>query len=216
MVASVRRSERDRPTIGSPEAVTIPAESTLRARTSNPLERDDSGEMILRLYRELRAIAGVHLRRERMGHTLQPTAMVHEVYLKLATRGGDGWRSRGEFVAAAARAMREILVDHARRKRAMKRGGDWERVCIERAVDPDAPEPSSDGLDVLALHEALADLEQVDDRAARVVMLRFFGGLTVEEAADALGVSRSCAEEDWRVARAWLKGRLSPDHGPGA
>ncbi len=164
--------------------------------------------MIRRLYRELRAIAGVRLRSEPAGHTLQPTAIVHEVYLKLVTHEGGAWRSRSEFVAAAARAMREILVDHARRKRSLKRGGDRERVCIDDAPDPGAHSPSSDGLDVLVLHEAIDDLHRVDERAARVVTLRFFGGLTVVEAADALGISRASAEEDWRVARAWLKRRM--------
>lgn len=168
-----------------------------------------------RLYRELRAIARSHLRREASGHTLQPTAIVHEVYLKLAGRHGGGWRSRGEFVGAAAKAMREILVDHARRKRAQKRGGGAEPVRIDDAADGDAIEPAKHGLDVIVLHEAISDLERVDPRAARVVTLRFFGGLKVGEAAEALGISRTCAEEDWRIARAWLKGRVSSEVGDG-
>lgn len=176
----------------------------------------DSAEMIQHLYRELRAIAGAQLRSERAGHTLQPTAIVHEVYVKLAAGEKGRWASRAEFVANAARAMREILVDHARRRRAAKRGGDCERVYIEDAVDPGAPDPAVTRLDVLALHEALSEFERLDERAARVVTLRFFGGLSVGEAADALEISKSAAEEDWRVARAWLARRLRGVEGPAA
>ncbi len=158
------------------------------------------------LHGELRDLAAALLRRERRDHTLQPTALVHEAYLRLGDRLGIAWRSEnGEaaFRALAATAMRRILVDHARAHTADKRGGGWIRLDLPEA-SLEAPEP----IELLALHEALESLAALDERKARVVELRFFGGLTGDEIADALGVARSTSEADWFFARAWLRKRL--------
>ncbi|MDZ4754841.1 MAG: ECF-type sigma factor [Phycisphaerae bacterium] len=159
------------------------------------------------LHRELREIAASLLRRERRDHTLQPTALVHEAYVRLGDRLGEAWRQEhgeGAFRALAATAMRRILVDHARAHTADKRGGGWLRVELPEAM-VEAPEP----IELLALHEALEHLATLDERKARVVELRFFGGLTGEEVAEAIGVVRSTAEADWFMARAWLRKRLA-------
>lgn len=156
---------------------------------------------------ELRRVAGMLLRKERPGHTLQPTALVHEAYLRLGARLGDAWRaSLGEaaFRVYAAHAMRQILIDHARKHTAGKRGRGWLRVeMVDTAID--AP----DALELLALNDALEELAALDPRKARVVELRFFGGLTLEEAATALNIARSTADADWSMARAWLARRLA-------
>ncbi len=159
------------------------------------------------IYRELKAVAAALLRAERPGHTLQPTALAHEAFLRLGDRLGDAYRGEsGEigFRALAAAAMRRILVDHARRRAADKRGGGWLRVELPEAT-VEAPEP----LELLALNEALEELGRLDERKARVVELRFFGGLTGDEAAGALGIARSTVEADWFMARAWLRKRLA-------
>ncbi len=156
---------------------------------------------------ELRRVAGFLLRKERPGHTLQPTALVHEAYLRLGARLGDAWRaSLGEaaFRVYAAHAMRQILIDHARKHTTGKRGRGWLRVeMVDTAVD--AP----DALELLALNDALDELASLDQRKARVVELRFFGGLTLEETAKALNIARSTADADWSMARAWLARRLA-------
>lgn len=157
-------------------------------------------------YEALRGLAAAYLHRDRRNHTLEPTALVHEAYLKLAAAdGGGAWRSRTHFQAVAATAMRQILVDHARRRATEKHGGDRARItlCAEVA-SADAAE-----LDVLALDEALRDLAVIAPRKARVVELRFFGGLTCAEAAADLGIASKTAEADWYFARAWLRRRLS-------
>jgi RNA polymerase sigma factor (TIGR02999 family) len=166
---------------------------------------------------ELRKVAAALLRRERPGHTLQPTALVHEAYLRLGARLGDAWRNaHGEaaFRSYAAHAMRQILVSHARKHTSEKRGRGWMRVeMVDAAVE--AP----DALELLALHDALEALAALDPRKARVVELRFFGGLTLEEAAEVLNVARSTADADWSFARAWLARRLAcqpPAEGPPA
>jgi RNA polymerase sigma-70 factor (ECF subfamily) len=167
----------------------------------------ESSELTGDLHGELRELAAALLRRERRDHTLQPTALVHEAYLRLGERLGADWRrEHGEsaFRAMAATAMRRILVDHARAHAADKRGGGWLRVELPEAT-VEAPEP----VELLALHEALEALTTLDPRKARVVELRFFGGLTGEEVAEALGVARSTSEADWFMARAWLRKRLA-------
>lgn len=156
------------------------------------------------IYHELRRRAARYLRRERGGHTLQTTALVHEAYLRLAGTEEVRWESRAHFFAIAAQAMRRILVDHARHRRRAKRGGDGERVSLDQA-DVAAAEH---GVDLLALDQALARLAAVDPQQARVVELRFFGGLSVEEAATVLGVSASTVKRDWAMARAWLRYEL--------
>lgn len=163
------------------------------------------------LHGELRDLAAALLRRERRDHTLQPTALVHEAYLRLGDRFGSRWRadhSESEVRAIAATVMRRILVDHARATGADKRGGGWLRVELPEAT-LEAPEP----IELLALHEALEALAVVDARKAKVVELRFFGGLNGDEIADALGVARSTSEADWFFARAWLRKRLA-EHVP--
>ena len=149
---------------------------------------------------ELRRQAGRYMRRERRGHTLQPSGLVNETYLRLAAAPGLDWQSRAQFFAIAARVMRQVLVDHARRRRAAKREG--RRVTLTDAGAPAVP------LDLLDLESALGELAVLDPRQARVVELRFFGGLDVEETAEVLGVSARTVKREWRTARAWLQQRL--------
>ena len=160
------------------------------------------------VYGELRRVASNHLGRER-SHTLQTTALVHEAYMRLVDLDRMTLQNRTHFFAMAARLMREILVDHARRRHALKRGGDVTMVGIdgvEAGVETNIVE-------VLALDEALTELGSLDERAGRVVELRFFAGLSIAETADALDVSSATVERDWTVAKAWLLQRLSPDAG---
>lgn len=157
------------------------------------------------VYQELRLAADRVLRREASGHTLQPTALVHEAYLKLVDAAAVGFDNRGHFFGCAARAMRQILVDHARERGAQKRGGGWERVTLHGEigdVDPFVAE-------ILDLHAALEKLSGQDQDLAHLVELRFFAGLTLDEAADARGVSRRKAAKDWSVARLWLQRELT-------
>ena len=158
------------------------------------------------VYEELRRVARSHLRRETPGHILQTTALVHEVYLRLVDVDRLALNGRTHFFAVAARLMRQILVDDARRKRTEKRGGDVTMLSLDE-VSPPAPTPS---VDVLALDEALETLSTFDVRQCRVVELRFFAGLNLEEAAEALGVSTATVEREWAMAKSWLYRRLSP------
>lgn len=154
-------------------------------------------------YHELRAVAQRYFRHERPGHTLQPTALVHEAYLRVARRPGQ-WRDRSEFLAVAGREMRRVLVDHARRRGAAKRGAGLVRVALDESVV--SSEDAEVGL--LDLAEAVTELGRLDPCAAHVVDLRLFGGLTIGEVARELDVSERTVEEDWRMARAWLSLRL--------
>lgn len=153
---------------------------------------------------ELRRIAAALLRREREGHTLQPTALVNELYLKLSNLRRLEFRDRTHFFSLAARAMRQILVDHARAQQAAKRGPDWVRTQILPVAAV-----RKDPVDVLALEEALQALDEVDSDRARFVVLRFYGGLTVEESAAALDLPLRTAQRHWRATRAWLADYLS-------
>ena len=157
------------------------------------------------VYDELRRVARGHLRREAPGHSLQATALVHEVYLRLVDVDRMTVESRTHFFAVAARLMRQILVDHARRKRAGKRGGGVTMMSLDE-VSPAAPTSS---VDVLALDQALNTLSSFDVQQYRVVELRFFGGLNIDEAAAALGISTATVEREWAMAKAWLYQRLS-------
>jgi RNA polymerase sigma factor (TIGR02999 family) len=157
------------------------------------------------VYDELRALAAKHLRDERVGHTLQPTALVHEVFLRMVDQSRVDWQGRTHFFAVCAECMRRLLIDHARGRKRVKRGGEWRRVVLDEAVCPSA----HDELDVIALHDAVERLAQLDDRQARVVILRFFGGLTVDEVANVLGISKRTVEGDWTHAKAWLRTELS-------
>ena len=156
------------------------------------------------VYAELRRVAARQLRHERPHHTLQPTALVHEAYVRLVDQRRADWQNRAHFFGVAARVMRRILVDHARRHGASKRGDGVSCVSIDEARDVAA---SSD-VPILALDQALDRLQKVDAALARVVELRAFGGLTIEEAAQVLSVSPSTAKRDWRTAKAWLNREL--------
>lgn len=164
------------------------------------------------VYEMLRSLAGRSLRRERSSPTLQPTLLVHETYLRLTTGDGDvRFPDRDRFLAAAARALREVLVDHARRRDARKRGGSWSRVTLAQAdLAQNGSKHRAAGIDLLDLEEALNDLRVDHPRAAQVVELRIFGGLTIEEMASAVGISARSVNLDWRFARAWLDERLRP------
>ncbi len=160
------------------------------------------------VYRELRNLAAAKLADEKPGQTLQPTALVHEAYLRLVdTKEVLRWNSRSHFFAAAAESMRRILIEQARRKKSRKRGGELKRVELA-ATDPALPGPD---LDLLALDEAIQQLEEVDRRAAQVVKLRFFAGLTGRQIAQALAVSAATVDNDWAYAKSWIRGRLSAD-----
>ncbi len=163
-----------------------------------------AGQLLPLVYEELRRLAARKLAHENPGQTLSATALVHEAYLRLAGDAAHDWDSRGHFFAAAAEAMRRILVESARRKRRRKHGGDRQRVPLDDIADP-AGAPSDD---VLALDEALVRLAEEDPVKARLVELRFFAGLSVEDAARCLGISRSTADRYWVYARAWLYDKL--------
>ena len=173
--------------------------------------REGDAEALDRLvplvYDELRRVARGHLRREAPGHSLQATALVHEVFLRLVDADRLTPMSRTHFFAISARLMRQILVDHARRKRADKRGGGATVISLDE-VGPAGAQTSS-GVDVLALNEALDALSSFDARQCRVVEMRFFAGLNIPETADALGISTATVEREWAMAKAWLHQRLS-------
>jgi RNA polymerase sigma factor (TIGR02999 family) len=165
----------------------------------------DAGARLLPLvYEELRALAASYFRRQPDNHTLQPTALVHEAYLKLVNQTAAHWNDRAHFFAVAAKAMRHILVNHAHARNAEKRGGGATRIVLG---DDLAPTPERD-FDAIALDEALNRLAALDERKARVVELRFFSGLSVDEVAHVLSVSKTTVEADWRLARAWLSKEL--------
>lgn len=173
-------------------------------------------ELIPLVYAELHRVAERHLRRERTGHTLQPTALVHEAYLRLADQTSANWQNRAQFVAVAAQAMRRILVDHARAHGAKKRGGDAVRIALDEsreeadaeAVEALATLPSQDVV-LIDLEDALNELAELDPDLVRVVELRYFGGLTIEQAAAAMEVSPATIKRAWSTAKAWLFRRLS-------
>ena len=158
------------------------------------------------VYEQLRALAGSYFRGQPADHTLQPTALVHEAYLKLIHNPEGEWQNRAHFCAVAATAMRQILHDRARRRRAVKHGGEARRVPMGDQIEaPSAGSP----VDLVALDDALERLSRLDARQARIVELRFFGGLTVEEVAHLLEVSTRTIEKEWRRVRAWLSRELS-------
>ncbi len=163
------------------------------------------------VYDELRRLAQHFLQRETPGHTLQATALVHEAYLRLAGQRGADWQNQAQFFAVAATMIRRILVDHARARAAAKRGGGGHRLTLQESVALDA---GADPVDLLDLHDALTDLYALNERRARVVELRFFGGLDVQHTAHVLGVSPRTVKDDWRFARAWLGSRLRTEAEP--
>lgn len=159
------------------------------------------------VYEELRRLAALYMSGERRDHTLQPTALVHEAYLRLVDQRRVDWKNRAQFVGVAATMMRRILLNHARDRGVAKRGGDLKRVTLTLAVEPFGRSP----LDVIALHEALDRLAAIDARKAQIVELKFFGGLTTAEIGEVLQLSHATVERDWSFARAWLYDALSPD-----
>ena len=173
-------------------------------------DRDAETEALEVLYGELRKIALGYCRHERPSHTLQATAIVHEAYLRLVDEGGAQFVDRRHFLGFAARVMRRVLVDHARERAVAKRGGGQQHVTLVEAADLGDDRPA----DLVAVDEALSALAEVDPRKAQVVELRFFGGLTMEEIGEHLGISRATAIRDWRGARAWLYLELRGDDAP--
>lgn len=193
--------------------------SSLRSRVTGAAATADTGEpvpvdaLVDLIYEELRAMAHHHLARERVGHTLQTTALVHEAYLKLVDGTHVGGRGRAYFFAAAGRAMRQVLVDHARRRTAGKRGGDAVPVPLEKVQLAEDESADAFAAELLDLDRALTRLSELEPRHARVVECRYFGGMSVEETADALGVSPRTVKYDWALARAWLHDALrGADH----
>ena len=169
--------------------------------------REAIDQLMPLVYGELHSLAARYLSRERRDNTLQPTALVHEAYLKLAGQNAVSWQNRAHFFGIAAQLMRRILVDHARHHGRAKRGGEVERLSIDQ-VDPAAP-VTMDVVDAYTLDQALVRLEALDAQQGRVVELRFFGGLTIEETAEVMRLSSGTVKRDWAVARAWLYRELS-------
>jgi RNA polymerase sigma factor (TIGR02999 family) len=177
-------------------------------RILRALEQGDphvASRLLPLVYEELRKLAAQKMAQEQPGQTLQPTALVHEAYLRLVGQGNPGWQNRGHFFAAAAEAMRRILVEQARRKHRDKHGGQLHRADVDIAF-LSAPVPNQD---LLALDEALTKLAKADPFKAQLIQLRFFGGLSNEEAAEILGISAVTAKRHWRYARAWLHREVS-------
>jgi RNA polymerase sigma factor (TIGR02999 family) len=169
-------------------------------------EADAGDRLVAVVYQELRRRAAVYVRREHAGHVLQPTALVHEVYLRLVTQDRTTWQNRAHFFGIASRMMRRVLVDAARSRAMGKRSGQWARVTLDEA----AAQPASPAVDVLDLDRALDELAAFDARKSEIAEQRFFGGLSLAESARALGISVATVERDWQAARAWLHARLAP------
>ena len=174
--------------------------------------QEAASELIPLVYSEMRRLAGAYMRRERGDHTLQPTALVNEAYLKLVEQRSVDWQSRSHFFGIAAQVMRRILVDHARGHMRDKRGGGQKPVPIDEAL-VFAPEQSEE---FLKLNEALERLSKLDERQGKIVELRFFGGLTVEQTAELMGISPKTVKRDWSMAKAWLHGEMKEVHGDAA
>jgi len=192
-----------------PNSETYASEPDRRAEATRILSALTAGDeaeasaLLELVYDELRGLAGGYLRSERADHTLQPTALAHEAWMRLVDQSRVQWQGRAHFLAVAAQAMRRILVDHARSKKRQKRGGAWQRV----ELDPELVQ-TAESLDLVALDSALEKLKALDARQAQVVELRFFAGLPVKEVAEVLGVSVGTVERDWRFASAWLAATL--------
>ena len=159
-----------------------------------------SDELLPVVYDELRRLAHGYMQNERSDHTLQATALVHEAYIQLVDWKNVSWQNRAHFFAAAAQMMRKILVDHAREKNALKRGGGIRTIALDEALSF----PNRSEIDLISLDAALTELAAFDPQQAKIVELRFFGGLTIEETAHAMGISDSTVKRDWQIAKAWL------------
>jgi RNA polymerase sigma factor (TIGR02999 family) len=177
------------------------ADTTLILQQARGGDPDAVKALLPLVYDELRSIAANYLRNERAQHTLQPTALIHEAYIRLIDQKSVAWEDRMHFCSVAARFMRQILVDHARRRGAIKRGGDRQAVTLDGAL----AHCEAQGVDVIDLNDALEALSALDERKSQVVELRFFGGLTCAEIARVLGIAEKTVEADWYMARAWLK-----------
>lgn len=187
---------------------TSPGEITRLLNEVTNGDRAAEAKLVPLVYQELHRRAAYYMRRERANHTLQPTVLVHEAYLRLVEQKSASWQNRTQFYAVAATVMRHVLVDYARKRWARRRAGTNETVRLDEAL-VFSPEKSSE---LVALDEALNRLAKLDPRLSRIVELRHFGGLSVEETAEALGLSTRQVKRDWSVAKAWLKGELS-NHG---
>ncbi len=168
-------------------------------------DREALDQLMPLVYDELRRVASRYLRRERPGHTLQTTALVHDAYLRLVDQKDVHWENRAHFFSIAAEAMRRILVEHARSHRAAKRGGGECKLSLDEAVDW----PQAQAVDLVALDDALTALRAIDSQKSRIVELRFFGGLTMEEIAQVLGVSLATVERGWHIAKLWLRREIT-------
>jgi RNA polymerase sigma factor (TIGR02999 family) len=176
----------------------------------HPGDHQTADQLFTQVYAELRARAAGYLRRERKNPTLRPTELVHEAYLDLVDQTRVDWRGRVHFLAIAAIAMRRILVDHARRRGAAKRGGNRHRIALDDSL---VIEPHRD-VDLLALEDALTKLTELDPRQAQMIEMRFFGGLSVAEVATEMGIPKRSVEREWTMVRAWLRRELSPSDAP--
>jgi RNA polymerase sigma factor (TIGR02999 family) len=168
-------------------------------------DRQATDQLLAVVYDELRRMAHFHLKNERSGHTLQSTALVHEAYFRLVGQDFPEWEGRSHFFAIAAQLMRQILVDYARRRRATKRGSGACMLALDEAIAL----PQRKDVDVVALDDALNTLAEVDPRQSRVVELRFFAGLSLEETAEVMGIATATVQRDWTAARAWLHREIS-------
>ena len=168
-----------------------------------------AAELLPLVYDQLRQLAASYFRDERVGHTLEPTALVHEAFVRLVGTTEIEWQSKAQFFTIASRAMRNALIDHARAKKRLKRGGDGHRLTL---IGNEAASIGTDPIDLMALDESLTALAHLDQRKAALVELRFFAGLTSDEAADILQIARSTASQDWRFARAWLLNQLGQEN----
>jgi RNA polymerase sigma factor (TIGR02999 family) len=189
-----------------PQDVAPAGEVTRLLRKWSSGDRDALETLLPLVYAELRRLAGAYLRNERAGHTLQPTALVHEAYLKLVGGAAVDWKDRAHFFGVAARAMRQVLVDHARARATGKRGLGQVFVGLDAAAGAAAPARS---LDLLDLDRALSKLSGLDERQSRLVELRLFAGLTIEESAVVLGVSHATVSREWKHAEAWLQREMA-------
>jgi RNA polymerase sigma-70 factor (ECF subfamily) len=190
------------------------------SKGTNKGKEEAMAELLPVVYGELRRVAAGYLRREKPGQTLQATALVHEAYLRLLREQHVSWQNRAHFCAIAANSMRQILVERARARNAAKRGGGFHRITLDDALSPanlhaqapgQSPAAGAQGIDIEALDDALARLAGMDANQARLVELRYFGGLTIEETAEVLGVSPATVKRSWTVAKAWLKKELDAE-----
>jgi RNA polymerase sigma factor (TIGR02999 family) len=191
-----------------PHRSNVPGTSSQATRLLKSLsaaEPEAAAGLFPLVYSELKGLAAALMHRERANHTLQATALVHEAYFKLIDKEAQSFENRAQFLGIAGRAMRQVLVDHARSHKGAKRGGGWMRVTLSDAASPQGLSHE----DLLSLEDALSGLARRDERLAKVVELRSFAGLTIQETATLLGVSHSTVEEDWSLARAWLGRELS-------